>query len=47
MTAAQLVDELGGFTVPHGLATQAVKLVPNASVELAVVPREKEPFECI
>jgi len=42
-----LIDELGGTTVALRLAKEAAGLAPNATVELTVFPREKEPYEIV
>ena len=45
--ARGLVDELGGYPEAIRLAKQAAKLPADASVQLTVFPREKEPLELI
>jgi protease-4 len=45
--ARGLVDELGGSATALRLAKEAAKLAPDATVKLAVFPREKEAFEII
>jgi protease IV len=45
--ARGLVDELGGYPEAIRLAKQAAKLPAEASVQLTVFPRQKEPLELI
>lgn len=45
--ARGLVDELGGYPEAIRLAKQAAKLPADASVQLTVFPRQKDPFELL